>query len=67
MTCKWYQLCPLRRFERQGRIDQQWAQTYCKSESNWKACKRYQLEEEGIPHPDNLLPDGRTCDDLTVG
>jgi hypothetical protein len=59
MTCKWYSLCPLRKFEKEGKLDNFWVQNYCKSDNNWKNCKRYQLEENGIAHPDNMLPDGR--------
>lgn len=66
MACKWYHICPLRRFERLGLIDRRRADAYCKSDAHWKACRRYQLEEEGIPHPDNLLPDGRICHELVV-
>jgi hypothetical protein len=58
MACQWYAACPLREFERQGRLDQKWAAEYCASEDNWKNCQRYQLEERGIPHPDDSLPDG---------
>jgi len=64
MACKWYQICPLRRFERQGRLDMSWAEEYCKSDSNWRNCRRYELEESGIYHPDNMLPDGRIDDSL---
>jgi len=59
MTCKWYHVCPLRRFERLGRLDLSWKNQYCHSERRWIDCKRYQLEEQGIFHPDNMLPDGR--------
>jgi len=58
MTCKWYNVCPLRRFERQEKLDKSWEQNYCKSNNNWQNCKRYQLEEKGIYHPDNMLPNG---------
>jgi len=58
MTCKWYNVCPLRRFERQGKLTKSWAQNFCKSNNNWQNCKRYQLEEKGIYHPDNMLPNG---------
>ena len=60
MACKWYEVCPLRRLEREGKIDETWASAYCTSEDNWEHCKRYQLEERGIAHADNLLPDGST-------
>jgi len=58
MTCKWYAVCPLRELERRGKLHGGWAAEYCTSKDNWKNCKRYELEEQGIPHPDNLLPDG---------
>ena len=58
MKCKWYDVCPLRRFERRGKLDKSWARNYCESNNNWQNCKRYQLEEKGIYHPDNMLPNG---------
>ncbi|MBW1800588.1 MAG: uracil-DNA glycosylase [Deltaproteobacteria bacterium] len=64
MTCKWYSLCPLRRFERLGLLDDSWADTYCRSDNRWRECKRYQLEEAGDYHPDSMLPDGRIHDAL---
>jgi len=59
MVCKWYELCPLRIFEREGKLSEKWAEEYCKSEGNWKNCERYKLEEKGIPHLDNMLPNGK--------
>ena len=54
--CKWYQVCPMKWFYEQGKIDKSWVEDYCwKNNEN---CKRRQLEEEGIPHPDNMMPDG---------
>jgi len=64
MACKWYDVCPLRRFERQGILDKSWAQNYCKSADNWQNCKRYQLEEIGISHPDNMMPNGEIDDSI---
>jgi hypothetical protein len=58
MACKWYNVCPLRRLERQGKLDKAWAHSYCESDNNWQNCKRFQLEEKGIYHPDNMLPNG---------
>jgi len=49
----------LRTFEKAGKLDNKWALKYCKSDDNWKNCKRYQLEEQGVHHPDNMLPDGK--------
>ena len=57
MTCKWLDICPLRELEKQGKISMEWKKEYCKSKDNWKNCKRYQLEEKGIPH-ENILPNG---------
>jgi hypothetical protein len=58
MTCKWYSVCPLRRYEREDRIGTIWAEKYCKSDDGWIKCERYKLEERGIYHPDKMLPDG---------
>ncbi len=59
MACPWYSVCPLRRWERLGRLDEVWAQTYCKTADHWRNCRRYQFEEKGIAHPDDMMPDGR--------
>jgi hypothetical protein len=64
VACKWYDVCPLRWLERSGLIDQRWADAYCRSDGLWRDCKRYQLEEQGIPHSDSMLPDGRAYDAL---
>jgi len=58
MACKWYDLCPLREFERQGKLGKKWKTKYCKTENNWENCKRYQMEEKNLYHPDNMMPDG---------
>ena len=58
MVCKWYDVCPLRELERQGKISDKWKNEFCSTKDNWKNCKRYQMEEQGIFHPDNMLPDG---------
>jgi hypothetical protein len=54
--CKWFITCPLRGMENKGVIGHKWRREYC--EGNWKSCKRYWMEERGVPHPDTLLPDG---------
>jgi len=64
MICKWYDICPLRRFERAGKLAEVWANEYCRSDNNWENCRRYQLEEQGIYHPDNMLPDGQVDESL---
>jgi hypothetical protein len=58
MACKWYSICPLRRYEREGRIGSVWVEKYCKPEDNWIKCERCKLEERSIYHPDNMMPDG---------
>lgn len=60
MKCKWYSVCPLRHHERQGLIDEQWRNNYCRG--NYESCLRYQKEKKGLPHSDLLLPDGSYLD-----
>ncbi len=64
MACPWYAVCPLRRLEREGQIPDSWAQDYCKTTDNWRQCRRYQLEEEGIYHSDNMMPNGQIDDSI---
>ena len=54
--CKWYPVCPMKYFYDAGELDAHWIEEYC--HGNWAACVRYQMEEQGEPHPDNMLPDG---------
>jgi len=54
--CKWYPLCPMKRFYEKGNLDKKWIELYCKGD--WESCIRYQMEEKGLPHPDWMLPDG---------
>jgi hypothetical protein len=58
MSCKWCDVCPLRSLEQHGLIDLKWRNRYCDTEGNWKECKRYQMEEDGIFHALNMMPDG---------
>ena len=58
MTCKWFGVCPLRRLEKEGRIEDKWKREYCLSVRNWKNCARFKTEEKEESHPDNLMPDG---------
>jgi hypothetical protein len=60
--CKWYEVCPIRRFYEQGKLEHKWIERYCYS--NNERCIRYQLEESGDPHPDNLLPNGEIAEEL---
>ncbi|MCK4491056.1 MAG: uracil-DNA glycosylase [Candidatus Altiarchaeales archaeon] len=63
-TCKWYDECPMKRFYEEGRLEERWIREYCKG--NYRGCVRYRLEEEGKPHPDNMLPDGTIRESLYV-
>ena len=54
--CKWYNVCPIVRFVDEGKLDKRWVENYCFR--GGKNCKRYEMEEKGVPHPDNMLPDG---------
>jgi DNA polymerase len=55
-TCKWFQLCPIKRYHELGKIESEWVERYCRGD--WERCVRYELEERGEPHPDWMLPDG---------
>ncbi|MCF2139394.1 MAG: uracil-DNA glycosylase [Candidatus Lokiarchaeota archaeon] len=54
--CKWYNVCPINWFTKEGKLPKKWIEEYC-LQANPK-CVRYQMEEKGIFHPDNMLPDG---------
>ncbi len=54
--CKWYQVCPMKRFTDEGKLSRKWVELYCRGD--WESCIRYQLEERGEYHPDCMLPDG---------
>ncbi len=56
MDCKWYPVCPLKRFYEEGQLSEDWIDLYCKGD--WEICIRYKMEESGEPHPDWMLPDG---------
>jgi hypothetical protein len=62
-VCKWYEVCPLKKFYAQGKLEKKWIERYCMG--NFKSCVRYQMEEKGEPHPDNMLPNGELRKDLT--
>jgi len=46
----------------QGKLDSYWVNNYC--HGNWKACIRYQKEEAGLYHPDNMMPNGTINNNL---
>ncbi len=60
--CKWYPVCPLKRFYENGLIDEHWVRDYCFGDD--LECIRYRMEERGIFHPDNMLPDGSIDENL---
>ena len=54
--CKWFQVCPMKRYYEEGLLNKRWIELYCKGD--WKSCVRYEMEENSEPHADYLLPDG---------
>ena len=54
--CKWYEVCPMKKYFEQGILDKKWIELYCKGD--WENCIRYHLEENGTTHADYMLPDG---------
>jgi DNA polymerase len=54
--CKWYPVCPMKKFFEEGRLDRKWIELYCKGD--WESCVRFQMEENYQMHSDNMLPDG---------
>ena len=54
--CKWFPVCPMKNYWEQRKIEKHWIDDYCKG--NWEKCVRYEKEENGIYHPDNMLPNG---------
>ncbi|MGV9173838.1 MAG: uracil-DNA glycosylase [Promethearchaeia archaeon] len=60
--CKWYYCCPIKFYTDQGKLSRKWVKDYCLVGN--KDCIRYQMEERGDPHPDNMLPNGEIKEDL---
>ncbi len=54
--CKWYPVCPMKRYCEQGRLPKKWVELYCNGD--WSRCIRFQMEQRGEFHPDSMLPDG---------
>ncbi len=46
----------------QGKLDEKWVRDFCWVSN--KKCVRYEMEESGKSHPDNMLPDGSILDEL---
>jgi DNA polymerase len=45
--CKWYSVCPMKRFYETDRLERKWIEFYCKGD--WKHCVSYHLTEQGNP------------------
>ncbi len=60
--CKWYDVCPMKKFYEEGKLDKKWIENYCFKQG--ENCKRYEMEEKGIYHPDNMLPNGTIDSEL---
>lgn len=54
--CIWFSVCPIKQFWLTGKVHSKWIENYCMN--NGQDCVRYKLEEEGVYHPDNMLPNG---------
>ncbi len=54
--CKWFPSCPMKRFYETNRLERKWIELYCKGD--WNNCVRHGMEEQGLYHPDWMLPDG---------
>ncbi|NIA08790.1 MAG: uracil-DNA glycosylase [Nitrospiraceae bacterium] len=52
----------MKRFYEQKKLDKKWLKDYCLGD--WGKCVRYQMEERGEPHPDNMLPNGEIDEGL---
>ena len=60
--CPYYNVCPMKSFYEEGKISKFWLENYCFK--NGRNCKRKEMEEKGIPHPDNMLPNGEIDESL---
>lgn len=54
--CKWFPVCPMKRFFENGKLAEKWVQDFCFGD--WIKCVRYKMEESGEYHPDSMRPDG---------
>lgn len=46
----------MKRFYEEGKISESWVANYCWVSNS--ECVRKKLEDAGVYHPDNMLPDG---------
>ena len=61
-VCKWYNCCPIKYYVEKGLLERKWIEDFCLISN--KECIRYQKEESGEFHPDNMLPNGTIREDL---
>ena len=61
--CKWYSVCPLKYYFEIDKLDKKWIDNYCMDK--WQDCVRFEKEENGIYHPDNMLPNGEIDENLS--
>ena len=52
----------MKHFYEEGKLEAKWVENYCNG--NREACVRYQMEERGEPHSDNMLPNGEMDEKL---
>lgn len=60
--CKWYFCCPIKYYVESGKLERKWIEEYCLISN--VDCVRYEMEENGIEHPDNMLPNGEIREGL---
>ena len=60
--CQWHDVCPLKRFYENGRLDKRWVKDYCWGD--YSMCVRKKMKEENIYRPDNMMPDGTINESL---
>jgi len=42
--CKWYTVCPMKRFYEEGKLDEKWIKNYCMGD--YESCVRYQMKRK---------------------
>ena len=55
--CPHYVTCPMRTYYAEGKISKQWVDEYCFGD--FEACVRKLLEDDGVYHSDQMMPDGK--------
>ncbi len=60
--CQWFEVCPLKKFYQQKKINKQWIEDYCWGD--YSKCVRKKMEEDNLYHPDNMMPDGTFDENL---